>query len=199
VWDLRANAALWGDNRRSFRHEAAMTCLIRQADTEDLPLLPEIERAASQLFKTIPELAFVADHAIMSLRDHIGMLKDGVTFVAQSLEGPHAGEVVGFICARQIGTTLHIHEMSVNPTSQGQGIGSALMAAMLDDAISARCTLATLTTFIDVPWNQGFYRRLGFVTLETSDLDARLRAILAAEVAAGLPAQRRCAMSIKLA
>jgi ribosomal protein S18 acetylase RimI-like enzyme len=176
-----------------------MTCLIRQADTEDLPLLPEIERAAGQLFKTIPDLAFVADHSTMSLRDHIAMLREGVTFVAQSLEGPDAGEVVGFICGRHIGQTVHIHEMSVRPSSQGRGIGSALMAAMLDDAISARCRVATLTTFLDVPWNQGFYRRLGFVTLEAGDLDARLGAILEAEAGAGLPAQRRCAMSIKLA
>jgi ribosomal protein S18 acetylase RimI-like enzyme len=175
-----------------------MTCLIRQADTEDLPLLPEIERAAAQLFLSIRELAFVAQAPVMSLREHISMLKQGVTFVAQSLEGPTAGDVVGFICGRHVGTTLHIHEMSVAPTSQGKGIGSALMAAMLDDAISSRCTLATLTTFIDVPWNQGFYRRLGFATLEAHDVDTRLKAMLAAEVAAGLPPERRCAMAIGL-
>jgi ribosomal protein S18 acetylase RimI-like enzyme len=176
-----------------------MTCLIRQADTEDLPLLPDIERAAAALFKTIPELAFVADSPVMSLRDHIAMLRDGVTFVAQSLEGPDAGALVGFICGQYHGKTAHIYEMSVSPASQGRGTGSALMSAILDDAISARCTLATLTTFMDVPWNQGFYRRLGFVTLEAKELDARLGTILEAEVASGLPAQRRCAMSIKLA
>jgi ribosomal protein S18 acetylase RimI-like enzyme len=175
-----------------------MTCLIRQADTEDLPLLPEIERAAGSLFSTIPELAFVADGKVMSLRDHVAMLKNGVTFVAQALEGPAAGEVVGFICGRHEGKTLHIHEMSVAPTCQGRGIGSALMSAMLDDAISSRCTLATLTTFRDVPWNQGFYKRLGFVTLEAGEIDARLSGILEAEVAAGLPAERRCAMAIGL-
>jgi ribosomal protein S18 acetylase RimI-like enzyme len=176
-----------------------MTCLIRQADTEDLPLLPQIERAAGQLFTSIPELSFVADHAIMSVRDHIVMMREGVTFVAQSLEGPDAGDVVGFICAKPVGKTLHIHEMSVSPSSQGRGIGSALMAAMLDDAISAKYTLATLTTFTDVPWNQGFYRSLGFATLDDIDIDARLRTILDAEAAAGLPPDRRCAMSIKLA
>jgi ribosomal protein S18 acetylase RimI-like enzyme len=187
-----------GDTGGPVCQKRPMTCLIRQADTEDLPLLPDIERAAGALFRTIPELAFVADGKVMSLRDHIAMLKGGVTFVAQSLEGPDAGDVVGFICGRQDGTTFHIHEMSVTPQSQGRGIGSALMAAILDDAIAARCSVATLTTFIDVPWNQGFYRRLGFVTLEPKDLDARLREILAAEIAAGLPADRRCAMSISL-
>jgi GNAT superfamily N-acetyltransferase len=175
-----------------------MTCLIRQADTEDLPLLPQIERDAGSLFASIPELAFVADGNIMSVREHVAMLRDGVVFVAQSLEGPSAGDVVGFICGRQIDKTFHIHEMSVAPSSQGKGIGSALMAAMLDDAISSKCTLATLTTFSQVPWNDGFYKKLGFKVLEGTEIGSRLEAILAAEVASGLPADRRCAMSISL-
>jgi GNAT superfamily N-acetyltransferase len=175
-----------------------MTCLIRQADTEDLPLLPDIERAAGHLFETIADLAFVAKDNVMSLRDHVAMHKNGVTFVAQALEGPSAGQIVGFICGRHAGKTLHIHEMSVAPANQGRGIGSALMAAILDDAIASRCDLATLTTFRDVPWNEGFYKRLGFVTLEQGQIDARLAGILASEVAAGLPAQRRCAMAIGL-
>ncbi len=175
-----------------------MTYLIRQADTEDLPALPVIERDASNLFAGVPELAFVTQHSVMNLRDHIAMLRDGVTFVAQSLEGPDAGEVVGFICGHQNAKTFHIHEMSVAGRAQGRGIGTALMSAMLDDAISARCLTATLTTFTLVPWNDGFYKKLGFSVLEEGEIDARLRAILAAEVAAGLPGERRCAMSISL-
>jgi GNAT superfamily N-acetyltransferase len=176
-----------------------MTCLIRQADTEDLPLLPDIERAASSLFTSIPELAFIASGTVMSLREHVAMLRNGVIFVAQALEGPNAGDLVGFICGRQVDKTFHIHEMSVIPASQGKGIGTALMAAMLDDAIGARCNLATLTTFSDVPWNEGFYKKLGFGTLGPDETDPRLKAILDGEVAAGLPASRRCAMSIRLA
>jgi GNAT superfamily N-acetyltransferase len=160
--------------------------------------LPQIERDAGSLFASIPELAFVADHDIMSVKDHVAMLRHGVVFVAQSLEGPSAGDIVGFICGRQTEKTFHIHEMSVTPTSQGKGIGSALIAAVLDDAISAKCTLATLTTFTQVPWNDGFYKRLGFRVLESNEIDARLTAILASEVAAGLPSDRRCAMAISL-
>jgi GNAT superfamily N-acetyltransferase len=129
---------------------------------------------------------------------HVAMLRDGVTFVAQSLEGPSAGDVVGFICGRQIETTFHIQQMAVSPSVQKRGIGSALMAAMLDDAISARCTRATLTTFLDVPWNDSFYRKLGFSTLDPSELDPRLTALLASEAAMGLTAARRCAMAISL-
>lgn len=175
-----------------------MTCLIRQADTEDLPLLPEIERSAASLFATIPELAFVVAGDVMSLRDHVAMQRNGVVFVAQSLEGPSAGEVVGFICGRQVDKTFHIHEMSVTPSCQGRGIGSGLIAAILDDAIAARCTTATLTTFLDVPWNDGFYRKLGFTTLSSDDTDARLKGILDTEIAKGMPAHRRCAMMISL-
>jgi ribosomal protein S18 acetylase RimI-like enzyme len=175
-----------------------MTCLIRQADVEDLPVLPLIERAAGQLFAGIPELAFVADHEILTIRDHMMFLKTGVLFVAQSLEGPNAGDVVGFICGRTSGKTIHIYEMSVAPDSQGRGIGATLMAAMLDDAVANRCDAATLTTFRDVAWNDAFYRKLGFTTVTDADLDPRLKDILAQEVKAGLPADRRCAMRLSL-
>jgi ribosomal protein S18 acetylase RimI-like enzyme len=175
-----------------------MTCLIRQADTEDLPTLPAIERDAARLFLNMPELANVADSDTLSLRDHIAMLRDGVIFVAQSLEGPSAGDIVGFICGQQIAKTFHIQEMSVASASQGRGIGSALMAAMLDDAISARCVAATLITFRDVAWNERFYKKLGFRTLDADEIDDRLGALMASEVAAGLPSERRCAMMISL-
>ena len=52
----------------------------------------------------------------------------------------------------------------------------------------------TLTTFRDVPWNEPFYRHLGYVTLDESALDARLRQVLDDEAANGMPAARRCAM-----
>jgi ribosomal protein S18 acetylase RimI-like enzyme len=175
-----------------------MTCLIRQADTEDLPALPEIERQAGAIFRTINELAFIADDDVISLRELVALSKKGVVFVAQSLQGPSVGEVVGFICGHHIGQTLHIQQMAVMPSDQGRGIGSALMAAILDDAISLRLTKATLTTFLDVPWNDGFYRKLGFTTLAAGDLDQRLMQILATEATAGLPRERRCAMMIKL-
>ncbi len=175
-----------------------MTCLIRQADIEDLPLLPAIDRDSGELFRTIPELAFVADGDVISVRDLLATSKDGVVFVAQSLEGPSAGDIVGFVCGRHIGKVLHVQQMSVSPADQGRGIGSALMAAILDDAMSLKMTKATLTTFLDVPWNDGFYRKLGFLTLDPTEHDKRLADILAAEVVAGLPASRRCAMAIKL-
>ncbi len=52
----------------------------------------------------------------------------------------------------------------------------------------------TLTTFRAVPWNEPYYRRLGFVTLDNGQLGPRLRAVLDAEKQAGLPIAQRCAM-----
>ncbi len=56
----------------------------------------------------------------------------------------------------------------------------------------------TLTTFRELAWNERFYRKLGFETLEADALDARLLRTLAKEVACGLPAERRCAMRLTL-
>ena len=150
------------------------------------------------MFKTIPDLAFVADDQVMSVREHVAMMRTGVTFVAQSLEGPHAGKIIGFICGHEVRRTLHICQMAVLASGQNRGVGSALVAAMLDDAVSSKCETATLTTFRDVPWNDGFYKKLGFRTLEPNEIDPRLQAILTGETAAGLPGDRRCAMAIKL-
>ncbi|WP_373691614.1 hypothetical protein [Hyalangium versicolor] len=52
----------------------------------------------------------------------------------------------------------------------------------------------TLTTFRGVPWNEPFYARLGFETLEGAAIGERLSAILRDEVLKGLPGERRCAM-----
>ncbi|CPQ92972.1 acetyltransferase [Bordetella pertussis] len=57
----------------------------------------------------------------------------------------------------------------------------------------------TLTTFRDLPWNQPFYARLGFATLQADGLNVRLQAILAREASLGLPAARRCAMRREIA
>ena len=52
----------------------------------------------------------------------------------------------------------------------------------------------TLTTFRDLPWNGPFYTRIGFVEVEDLAAHPRLAEEIAAEIKAGLPAERRIAM-----
>jgi GNAT superfamily N-acetyltransferase len=175
-----------------------MSCLIRHADAEDAPDLPAIERSAGQTFKSIPELAFIAEDAVMSVREHLAMIKSGVVLVAQALDGDDIGSLVGFVACSQRSDDLHVHEMSVHVTRQGQGIGRALLSAALEHGLEIGAKRATLTTFRDLAWNERFYASMGFETLAPDRLDPRLRDLLAAEAKRGLPPEQRCAMALVL-
>ena len=109
-----------------------------------------------------------------------------------------AGEVRGFLCAEPFSDGWHVWELSVHAQAQRQGLGGALMRALIDRARNAGAGAVTLTTFTDVEFNTPFYAQLGFVRLSASELTPRLRDVLANEVAHGLPGQQRCAMRLDL-
>lgn len=173
--------------------------LIRLADEDDLPELPAIEASAGAAFAGVAGLEAVAtatglDTAALQLA-----FEAGEVWVAQALEDPLFGELVAFAVTRREGRDLHLVELSTRREVQGRGIGRALLGAILEQALEAGCTGATLTTFRDVPWNAPFYARMGFQELAADGLPGHLRDALAAEAARGvLPMERRCAMRLAL-
>ena len=52
----------------------------------------------------------------------------------------------------------------------------------------------TLTTFTDVPWNAPYYRRLGWTTIDETDLSPGLARVVERETAHGLSRWPRVAM-----
>lgn len=76
----------------------------------------------------------------------------------------------------------------------GQGVGRRLLRQVIDAARQMGGRELTLTTFAEVPWNAPFYARIGFEVVDEGLLDARLRGILAKELAHGLTG--RCAMRL---
>jgi GNAT superfamily N-acetyltransferase len=170
-----------------------MPALIRIATLADAAALPPIERAAGTRFRTLPDLAWIADGEPMSEEAHRHLIAQGSCWVAE--EG---GKPIGFLAAERAGPELHIVELSVLPDRQGQGIGRALIEAALARAHNDGLTAVTLTTFRDVPWNAPFYARIGFGEVPPLALSARLAAIRADESRHGLPAERRCAMRYPL-
>jgi GNAT superfamily N-acetyltransferase len=167
-----------------------MAVQIRHAVAADAALLPDIERSAGELFRTIPDLAWIAGDEVMSAEAHLEHIAQGTVWVAQE-EG---GALIGFLTAERAGDELHIWEFAVHAGHQGHGVGRQLMEAA--EAYTRREGLSalTLTTFRGVPWNEPFYARLGFETLEDAAIGDRLSAILRDEVLKGLPGERRCAM-----
>jgi len=168
---------------------------IRKAEIEDAAALPDIERAAGAAFRSIAGLEWIADDEVMSAKHHALCIDEGTVWVAES-EGP----LVGFVTARVESdeNSLHIIELSVASGQQGRGIGRRLMQAAVNLASSNGMASLTLTTFRDLAFNEKFYQKLGFRTLEVNELTPRLRDILQEEVKNGLPAERRCAMSMRL-
>lgn len=162
-----------------------MSARIRLALLDDAPLLPRIELAAAQLFRSIDGLGWLADAATMTVERHQQLIVQSTCWVIVDIDG----QPQGFLSAERQGDALHIYEVSV--ALQGQGLGRKLMETAMDYAQSNQLRAVTLTTFKQVPWNAPFYARLGF----KPDADPRLAAILADEYAHGFAADSRCAMS----
>ncbi|TWR92081.1 GNAT family N-acetyltransferase [Pseudomonas saxonica] len=167
-----------------------MPAIIRLAVPEDAQLLPAIETSAAQAFRMIAELSWLAESPPMSIARHSQLIALSTCWVALDAEN----RPQGFLSAEQHGNDLHIHELSVMQSMQGQGTGRRLIKAAMEYASSTRLSFVTLTTFTNVPWNAPFYSRLGFQTKATKDLDQRLAAILSEEYKHGFAPKSRCAM-----
>lgn len=168
-----------------------MPAIIRLAVPEDAQLLPAIETSAAQAFRMIAELRWLAESPPMSIARHSQLIALSTCWVALDAEN----RPQGFLSAEHHGNDLHIYELSVMQSVQGQGTGRRLIEAAMDYARSTRHSFVTLTTFTNVPWNAPFYSRMGFQTKATKDLDQRLAAILSEEHKHGFAPKSRCAMA----
>ncbi|AVJ29307.1 GNAT family N-acetyltransferase [Achromobacter spanius] len=169
-----------------------MPTLIRPARPEDAALLPAIERSAGTLFRDAPGLEWIADDAVMSETEHLRLIAQGTSWVAQESE-----QLCGFLCGERFHDALHVWELAVDAGHQRMGIGLRLVHAACGHARAAGLAAVTLTTFRDLAWNAPWYARLGF--REDRPLaGSRLHAVLAAEARHGLPAERRVAMRLQM-
>jgi GNAT superfamily N-acetyltransferase len=143
---------------------------IRPARHNELSLLRDIEVEADERFAAI---------GIGPFRDD-----DSVTHLMQAAAVMVAGAPpVGFAALEIVDGLAHLWQISVRPSSERQGIGTTLVTAVCDWAVSEGYAGVTLTTYRDVPWNGPFYRRLGFRTLRR--LTPGLKAIREHEIALG--------------
>lgn len=163
---------------------------VRTAGTEDAGYLPAVERSAGEIFRSIPELAWIADDTIMSVEEHLQAVLAGMSWVAVENDG----NIVGFLSAEGVEGDLHICELAVRLDRQRKGIGRRLVEAAEAHARAAGLRRMTLSTFRNVGWNEDFYVGVGFVTMDASHLDERLREVVRQEAGKGIPVERRCIM-----
>lgn len=168
---------------------------IREARLRDASLLPAVERSAGMVFRTVPDLAWLADSDGLPVASHRAAVRRGTAWVVTDEvdDAPF-----GFLTAELIGLALHILELAVRRERQGAGHGRSLVVRAVEAARARRLSAVTLTTFRDVEWNEPFYARLGFEMVKAADLTDHLKAVLAAEAEHGLPIERRCAMRLSI-
>lgn len=170
-----------------------MSLQIRLAQQRDIAHLMAVERSAAQLFRQQPEWRFIAEGEVMAPQQHAAFIAERREWLAES----DNGECAGFIAVQvqgAIGTSPNCR----SPALQRQGVGRRLIGAVAEEAKRQGAGRLTLTTFIEVPWNAPYYRRLGFRPLEDARLTAALRRHLDEDLAHGFAAGSRCAMEFTL-
>ena len=128
---------------------------VREARAADLPLLAGIEADADRLF--LERFGDPPWERPTPGQDRV--FEPGFLLVAGT-------PAVGFAHVLEIEGEAHLELLAVRPSHGRQGIGTALVRAVLAEARARGHRRLTLSTYRDVPWNRPFYERLGFVELD---------------------------------
>lgn len=156
--------------------------VIRWAREHDMEELPRIEHAAVQRF-TLTRHAAIAGETPWSPAEYREWMRARGLLVAAG-----RGDVaVGFALLRPLGgRDLCLHELDVHPSHGRRGVGRALVESACRVAARRGHARVVLSTFVDVPWNAPFYRRIGFRDLAPRDATEALREVRRQESLAGL-------------
>jgi len=168
---------------------------VRLAGAGDVEVLPVIEAAAGERFRTIPGLELVADHDPSLPPDVLSRaLAEGRVWVAEARD-----ELVGYALALDLDGQPHLEQVSVLPEWSGRGVGRELIDAVASWA-KGRASSVTLATYRDVPWNGPLYAHLGWSVLPEEEVaaDPRLLAVRAEEADHGLDPDARVFMRLRV-
>ena len=156
---------------------------------EDLPALQDIERDAGALFRDLG-MHSVADDAPPDLAALRVFRRDGRAWVF--VDGDD--RPVAYVLVEIVDDRAHVEQVSVHPSHARRGIGRQLVDYADSWAAEHGLSELTLTTYVDVPWNGPYYRRLGFRFMQEDEIGEQLRAIREREAASGLDTWPRAAM-----
>jgi len=166
-----------------------MNVRIRPAVEGDLSTVIAIEARAGKLFRHV-NMAAVSDGELPTVEQLLPPARDGRLLVAIDDDDLP----VAFVLNDWVDARAHLDQVSVDPTFAGRGLGRQLVAAAEQWGRERGCSAMTLTTFVDVPWNGPYYRRLGWCAMPATKLGPELAAIRRHEASLGLDAWPRIAM-----
>jgi GNAT superfamily N-acetyltransferase len=130
---------------------------IRAARADELPVLIEIERAASETFRTL-EMHLVADDDPGTVDELAPYIAEGRAFVSVDADD----QPIAYLLLDVVDGAAHIEQVSVHPLHARRGLGRALIEHAASWAVARGLHALTLTTYVCVPWNGPYYERLGF-------------------------------------
>ncbi|KAK3683067.1 hypothetical protein LTR37_020605 [Vermiconidia calcicola] len=147
---------------------------IRRASSADITRIGAISLSATKKFSSIPALADLGQD-----EEEPATIQKWLSLGRIYLAGEEEGKPLGFLAACPMDDVLYIAEISTHGSSQGQGVGSALLDAVLQWAKNRAAQDSTstervsLTTYADVPWNGPWYRKRGFKEVDAAGLGPR--------------------------
>jgi GNAT superfamily N-acetyltransferase len=177
------NRAAW-DKLRHMVEDLPYTC--RPATPQDVASLPALEMASAQRFQNSVHPA-AADGQPISEGLHAQWLSHEGVWVAESPRG----EIAGFVDWIPVALDMYVVELDVHPDHAGKRLGSQLLDALAAFGDRLGFERMVLRTFRDVPWNEPYYRRLGFEPLTHAEEHAELANIRAQEASVGLDDEKR--------
>jgi GNAT superfamily N-acetyltransferase len=165
---------------------------IRPARAEDLPQLPALERAATEMFRGT-EHTWVVEDGGYDAQIYQDWFDTGVILVAE-----REGELAGFACGEEVDHQGFWTLLCVHPAHAKRGLGRRLTEAMKTWACSRGYTSLTMTTFPNIPWNAPMFERMGFRIMDEAELTPGLLDIRREEVESGLKPEERVFMTIEI-
>ncbi|MFI1868298.1 MULTISPECIES: GNAT family N-acetyltransferase [Streptomyces] len=166
---------------------------IRPAIAAELPQLQDIETAAGELFRAL-DMTEIADDEPPALDLLERYRAGGRAWVSVDDDDLP----LAYLLHDEIDGAAHIEQVSVHPAAAHQRLGSGLIGHLAARAAAGGLPALTLTTFAEVPWNAPYYARLGFRTLDESELTDGLREIRSHERQLGLDRWPRVCMRREL-
>ncbi|PRD53206.1 GNAT family N-acetyltransferase [Phyllobacterium myrsinacearum] len=159
----------------------------RSGDAGDVPAVQAIERASAARFHAVGMEQIANDDPTPAalLLERIGQNRLLVAVDKRP---------VAFVIFDVVDDHLYIEQIDVDPAHAGKRIGSALIGLVEDRARKEARMGLLLSTFLDVPWNAPYYRRLGFTDIPDDTLSAALINIRRDHIERGLDETRRVFM-----
>lgn len=150
---------------------------IRDCLAHEVGLLGQIEEQADKLFPA----GFIPEH----MENYPLVDLERARNFGSVMLACHQHDIVGFAVAEICEDAYHLFLIAVLPEWGRQGIGSALLDRVAQEAKSKGLSKISLTTFSNIEWNAPYYLKRGFKIIPDADANTHLQRILKSEFEEG--------------